>query len=113
MNSKELKEYKARLEDHYTAIDVTPCYSVYGLGYESAYLDQDAAKELRQATRERVANGANRLPDSNGKATIESKMMMSLNTGEIVDMVVLTSYYTDVVGVANGKIYKYFSKWRK
>ena len=108
MNTKELKEYKARLEDHYTAADVTPSVSIYGLGYVNAYLDQDAAKELRQEIKDRVKHGATRLPDSNGKATCKYKCMISLEDGTIKDyMAVLTSYYTDVLAIdRDGRVYK-------
>lgn len=88
MKAKELREYKARMYEHETAIDVSPCYTVNGFtGYESAYLDDDAKKELRQAVNARIADGGIALPNSNKKASIRKG-----DGGEII----LTSYYTDV-----------------
>lgn len=40
-NAKEFREYKNRLEQHETAIEVSPCYCCNGFtGAETAYLSK-------------------------------------------------------------------------
>ena len=93
MNKKQ--EYKNRLEEHYTAFEVLPCQRYVGIfGYESAYLDSEAQKELRKDVKERVKRGHIKLENTNGKATYYANA-----DGELV----LTSYYTDVLSVGYGR----------
>lgn len=97
-NAKEFREYKNRLDDHETAIDVSPCYRCNGFtGAETAYLDDDAKKELRQDVNRRTENGSMILPGSNKKASFRKT-----EKGEII----LTSYYTDVAKIYRKRFYK-------
>lgn len=97
MNSKELASYKRRLEHHERAIDVTPCYTIRGFGYESAYLDREAAKKLRTDINERKSRGDIVLEGTNKKATYRKT-----DKGEII----LTSYYTEVAKIYRKRFYK-------
>ena len=64
------KEYKNRLEEHLTAVDVTPSLHYVGIfGYESAYLDTEAQKGLRLDIKYRKQNGHRVVDGTNNKAT--------------------------------------------
>lgn len=99
MNKREI--YKMRCEEHMRAFDITPSPRYVGwFGYESAYLDSEAQKDLRKDIRERV-NGDEChtvVPNTNNKATYY------LN--EDAEFV-LRSYYTDVCSLdSEGNIKK-------
>lgn len=92
------KEYKNRLEQHETAVDVTPSLHYVGIfGYESAYLDREAQKDLRSDIKDRKQNGHYVLDGTNNKAT----WYFDDDGGKV-----LRSYYTDVARLYEGRLYK-------
>ena len=99
MNKREI--YKNRLDEHMTAVDVTPSLSYYGMFCrESTYLDSDAQKELRKDVRDRINSDECHIvvEGTNRKATYWCNEDAEL---------VLRSYYTDVMSVdSEGNITK-------
>lgn len=92
------KEYKNRLEEHETAVDVTPSLHYVGIfGFESTYLDDEARRELREDIRDRKEHGHHTLDGTNGKAT----WYFDDDGGKV-----LRSYYADVARLYDGRLYK-------